>query len=615
MKWTAPSLSPPMRAAILILLAVVGIEFWLIVGGGIWGQTRQLWTGLFALVAAGAILLVRPARNRALSLIERVRHPSPLVRRTVALMITLAAGAYLYLTAKHQGRDLTPALFDEYSYLIGAKIIAAGHLWMPRHELAEFFDSFHILTDRAYTSKYPPGTAASMALALKLGLPAWSAPLACSALAAGVLYLVFTELIDGAAGVLGALMLVACRLFRRVSVAYLSQPLALLLILLAVWAYLKWRQKSSPARAAFIGASLGALAITRPMEAVCLGSLLLIAVAISGAPPLQGWGRDSEGQIAPPSLKRWATLLPYGAALVAAILPFLAIQLACNRGITGQWTTLPWIYYAHRDDPYDNLSSRPLDRNVRIASDLPQKRVIQKEQTFEAYQQKIELPFHRRFLERRLPDALFETIPFAPLIALIPIGLCALNDGRRWPPWAFLPLCVFAYTFYTFATSHYVVTLAPSAILMTLLGIHALAGAHRGWHNAIWLVATLFILAVSLTRLPEFQKTPAGDTILRPIEATRIDRQLTKVRPPCVVLFRFALGCDALAEPVYNIDGAWPDDAPIIRAHDKGDAANQRIFHYYAKRSPDRAIYLFDRAAAADENALHYLGTARELAK
>jgi 4-amino-4-deoxy-L-arabinose transferase-like glycosyltransferase len=137
-----------------------------------------------------------------------------------------------------------------------------------------------------------------------------------------VLYLVFTELIDGAAGVLGALMLVACRLFRRVSVAYLSQPLALLLILLAVWAYLKWRQKSSPARAAFIGASLGALAITRPMEAVCLGSLLLIAVAISGAPPLQGWGRDSflwcslSGchrrlkactTIAPPSLKRWGT--------------------------------------------------------------------------------------------------------------------------------------------------------------------------------------------------------------------------------------------------------------------------------------------------------------------
>jgi hypothetical protein len=598
MKWSAPSLSPPMRAAILILLGVVGIEFWLIVGGGIWGQTRQLWSGLLVLIGAGATLLVRPARAGALTTIERIRHPSAGARGTIALIITLAAGAYLYFTAKHQGRDFAPALFDEYSYLIGAKIIAAGHLWMPRHELAEFFDSFHILTDRAYASKYPPGTAASMALALKLGLPAWTAPLACSALAIGMLYLVLTELIDGAAGILGSVMLVACRLFRRVSVAYLSQPLALLLILLAVWAYLKWRQTKSPSRAAIIGACLGALAVTRPMEAACLGSLLLIAACF-----------DMRGLAA-----RRALLL--SSVATAAILPFLAIQLACNRGITGQWTTLPWTYYAHRDDPYDNLGSRPLDRNVQIASDLPQKRVIQEEQTFEAYQQKIELPFYRRFLERRLPDALFETIPFAPLIALIPIGLCALNDRRRWLLWAFLPLCVVAYTFYTFSTSHYVVTLAPAAILMTLMGIHALASAHRGWQNAIWLIASLFILAVSLTRLPELEKNPPGDAIFRPIEATRIDRQLAILRPPCVVLFRFSPGCDALAEPVFNTDVAWPDDAPIIRAHDKGDAADQRIFRYYAKRSPDLAFYSFDRVAATtDRDALHYLGTATELAK
>ena len=139
MRWSVPSFSPPIRAAILILLAVVGVEFWLIVGGGIWGQTRQLWTGLFALIAAGAVLVVPAARERARSLIDRVRHPSAGARRTIGVIVTLVAGAYLYFTARDQGRDFAPALFDEYSYLIGAKIIAAGHLWMPRHELAEFF--------------------------------------------------------------------------------------------------------------------------------------------------------------------------------------------------------------------------------------------------------------------------------------------------------------------------------------------------------------------------------------------------------------------------------------------------------------------------------------------
>jgi 4-amino-4-deoxy-L-arabinose transferase-like glycosyltransferase len=437
-----------------------------------------------------------------------------------------------------------------------------------------------------------------MALALKLGLPAWTAPLACSALAVGVLYLVLTELIDGAAGCLGAIMLLSARLFRRVSVAYLSQSLALLLVLLSIRAYLKWRAKRSAARAALVGAFVGALAITRPMEAACLGTLLLVAACFD----LRHIGA-----------RRGIALIT---AAAAACLPFVIIQLACNRAITGQWTTLPWVYYAHRDDPYDNQSFRPLDRNVQIVSDLPQKRVIQEEQTFEAYEQKVSLRFDRRFLEIVLPDALKEALPFAPLLALIPIGLCALDDRRRWILWAFLPLWVFAYTFHTFVTSHYVVTAAPAVILATLLGVHALAGARRGWQNPTWLVAALLVLAVSLTGLPEFQKNPPGDTILRPIEATRIDRQLAGLRPPCVVLFRFSPGCDALAEPVYNIDVAWPDDAPIIRAHDKGEAANQRIFRYYAKRSPDRAFYLFDRAAAAaDKDGLHYIGTARELAK
>jgi hypothetical protein len=40
----------------------------------------------------------------------------------------------------------------------------------------------------------------------------------------------------------------------------------------------------------------------------------------------------------------------------------------------------------------------------------------------------------------------------------------------------------------------------------------------------------------------------------------------------------------------------WPDDAPIIRAHDLGHA-NRQLYAYYAQRQPNRMVYHFDRTA------------------
>jgi hypothetical protein len=67
------------------------------------------------------------------------------------------------------------------------------------------------------------------------------------------------------------------------------------------------------------------------------------------------------------------------------------------------------------------------------------------------------------------------------------------------------------------------------------------------------------------------------------------------------------------AEPVYNVDVAWPDDARVIRAHDLGPERDRALFAYYARVSPDRAVYVYDRAKGFGPDALTYLGTAKEL--
>ena len=82
------------------------------------------------------------------------------------------------------------------------------------------------------------------------------------------------------------------------------------------------------------------------------------------------------------------------------------------------------------------------------------------------------------------------------------------------------------------------------------------------------------------------------------------------VEKPAVILFRYSPGANLIEEPVYNTDVIWPDDAPVIRAHDRGDKQNVRLFEYYAQRSPDRAVYRYDRGTAK----MTRLGTVQELA-
>jgi len=75
------------------------------------------------------------------------------------------------------------------------------------------------------------------------------------------------------------------------------------------------------------------------------------------------------------------------------------------------------------------------------------------------------------------------------------------------------------------------------------------------------------------------------------------------------VLFHFWPGRSIDQEPVYNIGVAWPDDARVVRAHDRG-RENVRLYRYFAERQPRRVIYLFDEETCTARR----LGTSSELA-
>src|SRR5580692_1519153 len=174
----------PMRKWIAALLLVLGVQLWLIGGRGNWGRNYQveIVAGVFALAAVG------PVRRKIFAGIERLRRPTPRGRAWMTLGVGLAAGGLFYWTAVYDGRSFEPHVHDEFVYQIAARQLAIGRLWMPRHPLADFFESMQLIIDRVYASRMYPGVAIGLVPMVWMHLPLWVGALAWSAFAVGMMY-------------------------------------------------------------------------------------------------------------------------------------------------------------------------------------------------------------------------------------------------------------------------------------------------------------------------------------------------------------------------------------------------------------------------------------------
>jgi hypothetical protein len=585
------------RTLLALLLLLLGFFAWFTLGAAKTGGTPAI-VSLAIAIVVGLLLQLRPARSATDKILTTLENPTPRARAIIATAFGFTAGGYLLITANAQGRMFGPVLHDEHCYLIQARMLAHGRLWMPPHELADHFDSFHLITDRVYAAKYGPGTALFLAPAAIAGADLWIVPLLLSAVCVAMLYLVVTEMLDGLAGILAAIMLLAVGEFRRLSIGTVSQIPMLLLLLLALWAFLHWRKTKSVGWIALIGVAVGWGAITRPADTACLALPLVIGIALGlrGAPA-----------------RRWAITITVGFAATA---PFLALQLVANKGITGHWLELPWTYYADRYDPYDSTSLAPYDPARHTHSIVPQIQVFEREIIVPGYKAKLAMGATGRLsmVSRAVAQI---ALPNPLLLILATMGLACSFSRSRWIPLTMILAFVLFHARYTSFITYYLVTLAPGMILLALLGWRAAAAVlPDAPSRALTVFGALAILALAIAALPQISGG-AGDEWPNAGPLRLIDGRLgAEVRPPAVVLFEFdPVNNNPIIEPVYNVDTAWPDDAPVIRAHDLGEAQNRKLFAYYAKHNPNRAIYRYRRNQdVPNGKPLTYLGTARDLA-
>jgi hypothetical protein len=502
----------------------------------------------------------------------------------VTFAIMIASGAYLYITAVQQHRDFFLKIEDEHSYAIQARMLAGGRLWLPAHPAAESFDAPALLVQPVYASMYFPGTALALVPFVWLGCAWWVGPLAMSAAATGALYRVTCELLDGVSGLLSALLLVSLSLVRELSLRLYSQVPMMLGVLCLMWAWLVWRRRRDAASTVLCGAIAGWLVSIRPLDAIAFVVPVAIAAAVE--------------------VRNWRGIARFGAIALVGAMPFVAMQLIANRGITGRWTQTPHAFYAERDFPGMTIGFHSPSSVDALVTRNPAKR-----REYAAWAPMIAAHTPASMLpqlfQKRLPLTASASLPNNLLLVLIPPALLAM-DRRRRVLAAPIVLFLLLYMVYPFYTFHYVNVIAPCVIVALLCGVRAIEDSWSRWRRQLGAMLMLSLALLAIIVLPQFDRLAIDDR--HSPELAAIDTLLHTCRSPAIVLFPDGAVRERAIAPVFNSDAADIDDAPVIRAHDLPGEDNRRLFDYYAQRQPGRVVYRYDNGQLVELGSVAKLG-------
>ena len=214
-----------------------------------------------------------------------------------------------------------PHVPDEVVYLIQAKYLAAGRLFMSAPPVPRGFDiDLMTMEPTRWYSPVPPGWPAVLALGERLGVPSLVNPI-LTALAVLVTYVLVRRLYGKRIARYSAVLLATSPWFLFIGMSYMNHQLALVTALTGAYAVLRWRQGSSGAWLVVGGIMIGIVGINRPLEGLVVALLLGLWCLIQHG---TSWTRrvTATTLLAGVTAITAASVLPYNALLTGDPLTF-----------------------------------------------------------------------------------------------------------------------------------------------------------------------------------------------------------------------------------------------------------------------------------------------------
>jgi hypothetical protein len=484
---------------------------------------------------------------------------------SMLLLALLPVVLRLALLAHHPAPS--PDVYDEFGHLLQADTLRHFRLANPPHPLPQFFETFFVLQEPAYSSIYPVGQGLALALGWAMfGLPWAGVVLSVAAFCALCYWMLRAWTTPGWALVGGVLAVIEFGPLSQWMNSYWGGALAAAAGCLVFGALPRLRHGPRTRDAVFLGVGLGIHLLTRPYESIFLFLAVLLFFV--------------------PAPRRLARVAP---DVILVLIAPMAIMLFQNKAVTGRWTTLPEMLSQYQ---YGVPAALTFQSNPVPHRDLTPE---------QALDYKMQLSFHTgpetmtSYFERLEYRVRYYRFFFlAPLYLALAVFLVTIREFRF--VWVALTLLMFSLgvNFFPAFQLHYIAAVTCLFVLVSVTGLERMGGAAARLivclcvaHFLFWYGAHVFDDAeVSLAMRP--YETWDAINHGNPERRIYVNRQLAAIPGKLLVFVRYDPRHIFQDEWVYN--AADIDGARVVWARDLGDAEDEKLRRYY----PGRAVWLLE---------------------
>jgi len=495
---------------------------------------------------------------------------------SMLLLAVLPVALRLALVARYP--IPTASVSDDFSYLLLADTLRHFRLANPAHPYSQFFETFFVLQQPAYSSIFPLGQGLMLAIGWMIfGHPWAGVALSEGAFCALCYWMLRAWTTPGWALAGGLLAVIEFGPLSQWMNSYWGGAVSAMAGCLVFGALPRVLESGRRRHAALLGLGMGVQILSRPYESV----FLAIGAMLFFLPAIRAWS----------SLKRLARLAPIAAL---AVTPALALVLFQNRAVTGSWTTMPYMLSREQYGVPTTFTAQPLPvahRQLTHEQELDFEAQSEVHgagtDTFAAYWDRLwsRVRFYRFFL-------------LAPLYLAVPFFLIRAREFRF--AWVLAVLLLFALgtNFYPYFYSHYIAAIACLFVLMSVAGLERLSQVRIGGQLVgpdgariiLLLCVGHFLFWYGLHAwgdpdiIPVMRQYETWDAINHgdPDGRIAINRQLEKLPGQQLVFVRYGPR-HQFVEWVHNL--ADIDAARVVWARDLGAEEDQKLRRYYPART------------------------------